>query len=93
MTVWSPSPSADLARGAIAGAVVLVLLFVFFWATAAAESLPATAPAFIRAYTPEHGVKSLVSGLFWTGLLGAAFGAGLFGLYGLARRFGRHGRP
>lgn len=92
MTVWSPSPRADLMRGAIAGAAVLLLLFLFFWATAAAQNLPATTPAFIRAYTPASGVQSLVSGLFWTGLLGAVFGACLFGIYGLARRRGRHGR-
>ena len=73
-------------RAALIGATIITVLCFVFWATAAANALPTGMPDSIRTFTPAAGVKRLVAGLLWTGLIGAIFAAVLAGIYNLARR-------
>lgn len=65
------SHAIDAGRAAAAGAGALAFLCLLLWASAAAETLPKGAPAWIRTFTPEAGSVRLAEGLFWSALLGA----------------------
>jgi ascorbate-specific PTS system EIIC-type component UlaA len=62
----------SLWRSALVGAFLAAMLCLIFWATAAAQALPAYAPGWIRTFQPAAGMARLVEGIFWTGLGGAA---------------------
>jgi hypothetical protein len=73
-------------QAALIGAIVVALLCLVFWATAAANVLPAGAPEAIRTFTPAASVSRLVMGLLLTGAVGAVLSALLALAYNLTRR-------
>jgi glycerol uptake facilitator-like aquaporin len=82
-----PHP-VDLRRAALVGAVLAAILCLVFWATAAAQTLPAGSPAWARTFQPAAGIERLAAGLFWTGLAGAVLSALLAAAVNRARRAG-----
>jgi hypothetical protein len=72
-------------RAALAGALALAALTLLFWASAAAERLPPTAPLIVAVFTPSRGVTVLAAGLFLSAIVGAVLGAAGFGAIAAAR--------
>ncbi len=85
LTPDHPHP-VSLWRAALTGAFLAALLCLVFWATAAAQGLPAGAPAWVRTFQPAAGTARLVAGLFWTAVAGAVLSVLLAGAFNLARR-------
>ena len=69
-----------LAHAALFGVLLSVALALIFWATAAAQGLPAEAPNWAKNFQPAAGLARLIQSLFWIGLVGG----GVFLLLALA---------
>jgi hypothetical protein len=73
-------------RTAVKGAVLAAFACLCFWATAAANVLPQSAPDFVRSFTPAHGVQRLALGLLLSMLAGGGLAAILAAI---VTRYGR----
>jgi hypothetical protein len=75
MTIAHAQPHpANAWHGAVAGALLLLVLALLFWATAATQVLPADPPLYVRAFSPGYGIGGVVAGLACAALLGAIVG-------------------
>jgi hypothetical protein len=73
-------------QAALIGALVVVLLWLVLWTSAAARVLPFAIMEPIQAFRPGAGIVGLVTGLLLVGVAGAAVSGLLAVVYNFARR-------